>query len=226
MKVPGSDDGIEGRWHSLLDRLEQGGRLESPRIRAALEALPRWRFIGPDPSRDKIEGSLRDAPLPIGQDQTISAPHMVAILLEQARPSPGDRCLEIGAGSGWLASLLAHVVGPDGHVIAMEVREELAEMGRRNLVGSPVEDRVEIIVGDGSTGYPPGGPYDVIIVSAAAPSVPDPLVEQLGLGGRLVIPVGERGHQQLYLITKTPDGIERSAKGGCAFVPLIGEHGF
>ncbi len=191
-----------------------------------MEALPRWRFIGPEPTRDKIEGSLRDAPLPIAQDQTISAPHMVAILLEQAEPRPGDRCLEVGAGSGWLAGLLAYVVGPEGHVVAMEVRDELVEMARSNLAGLPLEDRVELVAGDGSRGYPDGGPYDVIIVSAAAPSVPDPLVDQLGLGGRLVIPVGERGHQQLYVITKGPDGVERSGKGGCAFVPLIGEHGF
>lgn len=226
MKLPDSDDGLEGRWTSLLDRLEQGGRLRTPRIRRAMEALPRWRFIGSEPSRDTIQAALRDAPLPIDQDQTISAPHMVAILLEEGQPCPGDRCLEVGAGSGWLASLLAHIVGPDGYVVAMEVRPELAEMARSNLTGLPVEDRVEIVVGDGSRGYPDAGPYDTIIVSAAGPSIPDPLVEQLSLGGRLVIPVGERGHQRLFVVTKTTEGIERSDRGGCAFVPLIGEHGF
>lgn len=191
-----------------------------------MEALPRWRFVGSEPTRDTIEASFRDAPLPIDQDQTISAPHMVAILLEEGQPSPGDRCLEVGAGSGWLAGLLAHVVCPDGYVVAMEVRPELAEMARSNLTGLPVEDRVKIVVGDGSLGYPEGGPYDTIIVSAAGPSIPDPLVDQLSLGGRLVIPVGERGHQRLFVVSKTSEGVERSDRGGCAFVPLIGEHGF
>lgn len=215
---------VQDAWISLLDRLERSGRLEHKEIREAMETYPRWRFLPGSPGSDKRRAAVKDSPVAIGDEQTISAPHMVAILLEAGEPTPGERCLEIGAGSGWLATLLGDLVAPEGTVVGVEIVPDLVELARTNVqvgVGN-----VEILMGDGSLGHPEGGPYNLIIVSCGAPSIPEPLKKQLALGGRLVIPVGQRGHQRLIRVTRTADGYEQEDLGGCAFVPLVGQHGF
>jgi protein-L-isoaspartate(D-aspartate) O-methyltransferase len=150
---------------------------------------------------------------------------MVAILLSQASPQPGMNCLEIGAGSGWLAVLAGELVGREGHVTGVEIVPDLVELARSNVRASGLNN-VDIVETDGSTGYPPRAPYDVIVVSCAAPSVPEPLLDQLEIGGRLVVPVGKQVQQQLLRITRTAEGYERDDLGGCAFVPLVGDEGF
>lgn len=221
----GASGEIHERWSDLLDDLERGGRLTRSDVRAAMEKHPRWRFLDGPLSERELEAALRDSPVAIGEEQTISAPHMVAILAEAADVRAGERCLEIGAGSGWLAAILAELVGDEGYVVGVEIVPELVELARSNLAATELRN-VEIILGDGSLGHPEGGPYDAIIVSCGAPSVPEPLKEQLAIGGRLVIPVGRRGHQRLIRVTRTEHGFEREDRGGCAFVPLVGQHGF
>lgn len=223
--LPVASETLERRWEELLDRLERGGRLSRPDVRAAMREHPRWRFLNRPLDEDALEAALQDAPVVIGDEQTISAPHMVAILLEASEISEGERCLEIGAGSGWLAVIAGELVGDKGHVVGVEIVPDLVELARDNVHDAEA-DNVEILMGDGSLGHPEGGPYDVIVVSCGAPSVPSPLKEQLRLGGRLVIPIGQRGHQRLIRVTRTEDGYEQEDLGGCAFVPLVGEHGF
>lgn len=218
------DEGLEDAWSQLLDRLEQGGRYSDPRIRRAFEKHPRWSFL-PKEIRGSRRAAVQDKPVAIGDNQTISAPHMVAILLDRADLQPGHRCLEVGAGSGWLAVLAGELVGPEGRIVGVEIVPELVELARDNVVQAGA-DNVEIVMGDGGIGSPERAPFDRIIVSAAAPEVPDPLLEQLRLGGSLVVPVGSRNYQQLVRVTKTESGTEREQLGGCAFVPLVGEYGF
>lgn len=219
-----AESGLEDAWAQLLDRLEQGGRYADPRIRRAFARHPRWAFL-PRNYQGNRRAAVQDKPVAIGDNQTISAPHMVAILLDRAGLEPGHRCLEIGAGSGWLATLAGELIGPEGHVVGVEIVPELVELARDNIEQAGMTN-VEILMGDGGIGCPEQAPYDRIIVSAAAPEVPEPLLDQLNVGGRMVIPVGSRTHQRLVRLRKTEDGIQREELGGCAFVPLVGEHGF
>jgi len=208
----------------LLDRLEQAGRYDDPRIREAFEAHPRWRCLADD-GRVSRRASIEDKPVPIGDNQTISAPHMVAILVDRADIQSGHRVLEVGCGSGWLAVVASELLGDEGHVVGVEIVPELVELARRNVMQEGV-DNVDIVMGDGGIGCPEQAPYHRVIVSAAAPEVPEPLIDQLRFGGSLVIPVGTRNYQQLVRIQKTEDGTQREELGGCAFVPLVGEYGF
>lgn len=217
---------LEEAWTQLLSRLEDAGRYRDPGIRRAFERYPRWEFLPRDGPEDLTpRAAIRDSPVPIGDGQTISAPHMVAILLSEAQLEEGNSCLEIGAGSGWLAVLAGDLVGSEGRVVGVEIVPELVRLARENVVQAGA-DNVEIVLGDGGIGHPEQAPYDRIIVSCAAPEVPDPLVAQLRVGGRLVIPVGSRNHQRLTRVVKTEDGVEQEDLSGCAFVPLVGEHGF
>jgi len=211
-------------WSQLLDRLEQAGRYDDPRIREAFEAHPRWRCLADD-GRVSRRASIEDKPVPIGDNQTISAPHMVAILVDRADIQSGHRVLEVGCGSGWLAVVASELLGDEGHVVGVEIVPELVELARRNVMQEGV-DNVDIVMGDGGIGCPEQAPYHRVIVSAAAPEVPEPLIDQLRFGGSLVIPVGTRNYQQLVRIQKTEDGTQREELGGCAFVPLVGEYGF
>jgi len=164
-----------------------------------------------------------DTPLPIGQNQTISAPHMVAIMCDLLDLKPGMTVLEVGGGSGYHAAVMAAMIGPDGMVYSVERRPELVAAAKRNLEKAGITN-VTMIQADGSVGLPEHAPYDRISVAATAPRVPEPLKQQLKVGGKMVIPVG-RDYQDLYLVTRK-NGFCVEEKMGVIFVPLIGEEGF
>jgi protein-L-isoaspartate(D-aspartate) O-methyltransferase len=153
---------------------------------------------------------------------------MVAIMNEALELRIGNRVLEVGAGSGYHAATVAEQIGPQGHVYTIELVPELVKLARSNLEEAGYSDRVTLVQGDGSLGYPDRAPYNRIVVTAAAPKIPRPLVAQLRPGGILIIPVGGRLFpQELVKVRKDEKGrIERTSLGGVAFVPLIGKEGF
>lgn len=219
-----------GTWEQLVDNLVQEGTLHSPSVIRAMKQAPRVLFL---PERS-IEYAAMDAPLPIGEGQTVSAPHMVAIMNEALELEVGHNVLEVGAGCGWHAATIGETVAPKdaprserGHVYTVEIVVELAQLARKNVMRHGLGDRVTVIHGDGSLGYPNQSPYDRILVTAAAPEVPPPLVEQLKIGGVLIIPVGSvHLFQSLIRIRKGADGsLVRENLGGVAFVPLTGRFG-
>ena len=154
--------------------------------------------------------------------------YMVAIMDEALELTQGCKVLEVGAGSGYHAATVAEIVGSTGHVFTVELVQELVEFARRNLERAGYGDRVTLVQGDGSLGYKERAPYDRILVTAAAPRVPQPLIEQLTVGGILLVPVGGRWFpQELVKVRKMADGrLEKSSLGGVAFVPLVGQEGF
>ncbi len=180
-----------------------------------------------------MKSAYDDSPLPTLYGQTISAPHMVAIMNEELDLKEGQKVLEIGAGSGYHAAVCAEVVTPSGrkaqgHVFTVEYRPELAEMARKNLELGGYADRVSVIQGDGSLGYPPKAPFDRILVTAAAPDVPEPIKEQLILGGKMIIPIGPPySIQKLYSVERIYETKYRTTpKGDVVFVPLIGKYAY
>lgn len=188
------------------------------RVLAAMRKVPRHFFVPENWERAAYE----DRPLPIGEGQTISQPYIVAVMTEQSDLSPQDRVLEIGTGSGYQAALLAELTGT---VISIERLPEIADRARENLARAGVTG-VRIVVGDGTEGYPPEAPYDAVIVTAATPEIPGPLIDQLGKGGRLIAPVGPRECQDLIKLVKREGGVEKIPLGGVCFVPLIGQFGW
>ena len=188
------------------------------RVLAAMRKIPRHLFVPEGFERAAYE----DRPLPIGEGQTISQPYIVAVMTEQLELSPQDRVLEIGTGSGYQAALLAELAGT---VISLERLPELADRAQQTLARAGVTG-VRVVVGDGTKGYPPEAPYDAIIVTAASPSIPEPLIDQLGKGGRLIAPVGPRDCQDLIKLVKQEGRVEKIPLGGVCFVPLIGQFGW
>ncbi len=218
-------------WEKLIHSLTKQGILSTPNVIRALQTVPRTKFL----AADSQAYSANDTPLPIGCGQTISAPHMVAIMNEALELHTGQKILEVGAGSGWHAATIAEIVAPEqaprsewGHVHTIEIISSLAEGARKNILNTGYGDRVTIVMSDGSKGYPEKAPYDRILVAAAAPEVPKPLTDQLKTSGVLLIPVGSASlFQMLLKVTKNPDGkLDEKSLGGVAFVPLIGEYGF
>jgi len=214
----------------LVEELRRLGYIRSEKVYRAMLRVPREEFVPPE-YRDL---AYEDRPLPIGYGATISAPHMVAYMTELLDPDVGHRVLEVGTGSGYQAAVLAEIVAPReaprsawGHVWSIERVPELAEFARRNLERTGYADRVTVVVGDGSRGLPEHAPYDRIIVTAAAPRIPEPLVRQLAPGGRMVIPVGDLYDQVLVVVEKDLEGRVR-VRGDLPvrFVPLLGEHGW
>ncbi|MBC7256719.1 MAG: protein-L-isoaspartate(D-aspartate) O-methyltransferase [Chloroflexi bacterium] len=184
------------------------------RVIAAMERVPRHLFV-PEPYVPQAYG---DHPLPIGYGQTISQPYIVAVMTELLQPEPTDKILEVGAGSGYQAAILAELVARVYTIeiipaLAQEARERLARLGYTN---------VEVIEGDGYLGYPEQAPYDGIIVTCAPDHIPPPLVEQLADGARLVIPVGPAGyHQDLWVVERHGAEVRSRKVMGVAFVPLV-----
>ncbi len=204
---------------TLIDRLKSWGYLKSPSVIRAMKEVNREHFIPEESEKFAYE----DTPLPIGEEQTISAPHMVAIMSEGALLEPGQKVLEIGAGSGYHACVTSHITG--SMVYSVERLESLAKKARNNLAKAGCKN-VIVIVGDGTLGYEKESPYDRIIVTAGAPRVPPPFIDQLKEGGKLLIPIGSQFTQDLLRITRTKEGTREERLGGCVFVPLIGQHGW
>lgn len=187
-----------------------------------MSTVPRELFM----PEDIAEEAYVDSPMPIGWGQTISAPHMVAIMEEELELAPGLKVLEIGAGSGYHAAVTAELIKPGGKVISIERVKELADYAKSNISKAGYPGQVEIILGDGSKGLPERGPFDRIFVACGAPEVPEPLVEQLADEGVMLVPVGSRYCQDLVKVRKRKGKITRESRGGCIFVPLIGEYGY
>lgn len=216
-------------WQNLIRNLIGEGILRSPQVIRALQLVNREHFL---PENMK-QYAAADCPLSIGWGQTVSAPHMVAIMNEALELDIGQKVLEVGAGSGWHAATVAEIVAPSnkpretwGHVYTVEIIEGLAEFARTNLDKAGYGDRVTIIHGDGSCGYPKEAPYDRILVTASAPNIPQPLVDQLKDGGVIVIPVGGLFmFQTLIRISKKWGRLKKEDLGSVAFVPLTGRYG-
>lgn len=208
---------------ALVRDLKDEGLVKRPEVERALLAADRALFVPPSEAGSAYD----DAPLPIGYEQTISAPHMVAIMVEALDARAGMKVLEVGGGSGWHAAVIASLVQPGGRVIAVERIAPLAETARRNLKGAGFEDAVTVVVADGSLGFPPEAPFDRISVAAAAPRVPQTLVDQLRPdGGKLLVPVGPLSVQELTEVERSAGKVRKRSLGGCVFVPLLGAEGY
>ena len=195
-------------------------KIRSVPVVRAMERVPREEFV----SVWERPRAYRDEPLSIGEGQTISQPYIVARITEALRLQPTDRVLELGAGSGYQAAVLAELV-TDGNVVTVELVPSLAQQARETLAGLGYRNIV-VEESTGSLGCPRLGPYDAIVVSAAAPTLSPTLLSQLALGGRLVVPVGSRDQQELVCALRTSEGISLRMLGPCRFVPLIGHDAF
>ncbi|MHA2379209.1 MAG: protein-L-isoaspartate(D-aspartate) O-methyltransferase [Candidatus Thorarchaeota archaeon] len=222
------DSSFERQVETLAQSLRRRGYLKSESVERAFRAVPREEFVLPESRKN----SYRDSPLPIGFGQTISAPHMCVIMCEGLKLEEGYNVLEVGGGSGYHAALCAEIVAPKGasnpgHVYTIEIVKGLIDFANANLERSGYADRVSVIHGDGGKGLPENAPFDRMLVAAAAPEIPPPLVEQLTPGGILLIPVGSRGfYQELMMVEKNQDSeVTKKRWGGVAFVPLTGEYG-
>lgn len=206
---------------ALTDRLARSGYVRSPAVERAFRTVPRERFVVPERRGDAYD----DTPLPIPMGQTISAPSMIAIMLEEADLGPGQRVLDVGTGSGYNAALLAEIVGPE-NVVSVERHPGLVAFARENLRAAGYEVRVE--EGDGTLGWEPGAPYDRIVVTAGAPRLAPSWVRQTTVGGRIVAPIGRSTFSQvLVTATKTAeDHVDVREGTPCAFVPLLGKEGW
>ncbi|KKG10847.1 protein-L-isoaspartate O-methyltransferase [Methanosarcina sp. 2.H.A.1B.4] len=203
----------------LVERLE-GIVLEKNVLKAMLH-VPRHRFVPEYEQR----AAYTDRPLEISHGQTISAPHMVAIMCEILELSEGHKVLEIGAGSGYNAAVMAELIGKTGRIYTVERIKPLVNFAMKNLEETGY-DNVTVLLENGSIGYPRYAPYDRIVVTCAAPSIPKTLLEQLKPGGIMVIPVGDY-FQELIRIKKDSNGnIHKKRKGEVTFVPMLGKHGF
>ncbi|MFB6281282.1 MAG: protein-L-isoaspartate(D-aspartate) O-methyltransferase [Haloferacaceae archaeon] len=212
----GGPPDFEAARERLVDRLAARGDAERESTLAALRAVPRHEFV---PASQR-EHAYEDRPLPIGAGQTISAPHMVAIMTDALAPDPGDRVLEIGTGCGYHAAVTGEAVGDGGAVYSVEYESELAAEARERLAGLGYE--VAVRVGDGREGWPSHAPYDAAYLTCAPASVPDPVVEQVRPGGRVVAPVGT-ARQRLVRLTRRADGsVAEEDLGGVRFVRMQG----
>jgi len=199
-------------------QLRQRG-IHDERLLAAMSKVPRHEFV----SQQNWNEAYADHPIPIAEKQTTSQPYMIAAMVQAAEIKPEDRVLEIGAGSGYQTALLAELAS---QVFAVERYASLAETAQKTLERLGYRN-AKIVTGDGSLGLAEAAPFDAIIVSAAAPRIPQALMDQLAVEGRLLIPVGEADQQVLQLVQRNADGtITVRTLEGCRFVPLIGEQGF
>ena len=192
--------------------------IKDERVIAAMEKVPRHLFV-----EEALQSrAYSDHPLPIGDKQTISQPYMVALMTEAMALTGKEKVLEIGTGSGYQTAILAECAAKVFSIerirtLAIQARKRLLELGYTNI---------EIKFSDGTMGWVDESPFDAILVTAAAPEVPEPLVNQLKAGGRMAVPVGNADAQELLLVIKTEEGIRKEDLGGCRFVKLIGRHGW
>lgn len=206
-----------GRKRMVEEQIVRRG-VHDPRLLLVMGDVPRHRFV----LVDDLAWAYADGPLPIGHGQTISQPYIVALMTDLLELNGIERVLEVGTGSGYQAAVLGRMAA---EVHTVEVIPELAAQATKILAELGFSN-IQVHDGDGSQGWPAASPYNAILVAAAAPSVPQPLLDQLAEGGRLVIPVGDRGNQQLECWTRTGQKFERRVSLQVAFVPLRGEYGW
>jgi protein-L-isoaspartate(D-aspartate) O-methyltransferase len=211
------DDYLPARRRMVEEQIKRRGIRDQRLLQAMLE-VPRHLFV----DEALAAQAYGDHPLAIGQGQTISQPYMVALMTDALGLAGGEKVLEIGTGCGYQTALLAKLAD---WVYSMERLPELSRNAQENLERLGVFN-VNLVVGDGTKGHPEQAPYQAIIVTAGAPSLPQPLLDQLAQGGRLVIPVGSAGMQTLMRVTRKDGELVKEDLGGCRFVPLTGEHGW
>jgi protein-L-isoaspartate(D-aspartate) O-methyltransferase len=192
--------------------------IRDERVLTAMAKVPRDAFV----AAEDAPNAYGDSPLPIGAGQTISQPYIVAAMLEQLELRPEDRVLEVGTGTGYEAAILGELTA---EVWTIERQPELAETAR-SILQRLGHANVHVVQGDGSRGLADQAPFDKILVAAAAPRIPEMLIEQLADGGKMIVPVGTRQEQQLQLIRKTGDQVTVTPRDLCRFVPLVGEQGW
>ena len=204
----------------MIERQIAARGLDDPALLAAFRAVPREDFV----SGDYADYAYQDSPLPIESGQTISQPYIVALTIYAARIKPGDKVLEVGAGSGYAAAVIGRIAD---EVIAVERHHELVELARKRMERLGY-DNVRIVEGDGTLGWPEDAPFDAIVAAASGSHVPHSWIEQLKSGGRIVMPLGDpHSVQSLVKVTKRDDGsLRQEDLGGVRFVPLIGAEGF
>ncbi len=201
----------------LIEKLRDRG-ISDLEVLRTFDTVHRHEFL-PESVRHR---AYEDAPVPIGFGQTASQPSLQALYLQLLRLRPSDRVLEIGTGSGFQTAILAQLVN---NVYSVERLRPLAIEARETFDRLRISN-VALLVGDGTIGWNRYAPYDAILVAAAAPAVPQPLVAQLAIGGRMLVPIGSLESQRLVLVTRTPEGIEEEAVLECTFVPLVGRFGW
>ena len=209
---------FEENKNLMLEKHLKNRGIKDKRILQAFEKVPREYFV-PESLQNE---AYADYPLPIGEGQTISQPYIVALMLELLDINPTDKILEVGTGSGYQTSLLA-ILGKE--VYTVERIKSLYELSRKNIDKMKLKN-IRFRLGDGSLGWKEAAPFDKIIVSAATPAIPQPLLEQLSVNGKMVIPVGSKHSQILTIVKKTEKGYTYIQKDNCIFVPLIGQEGW
>jgi protein-L-isoaspartate(D-aspartate) O-methyltransferase len=209
---------LAARRARMVERQLRRRGIVDKRVLSAMEAVPREAFLPPRLRRR----AYSDSALPIGEDQTISQPWIVAAICQALELTGSERLLEVGTGSGYSAAVLSLLAAD---VVSVERREGLARSARWTLADLGIAD-VELLVGDGSRGVPERAPFEAIAVHAAAPAVPQALVAQLGDGGRMVVPVATETADVLTLVRRRGEEVTSESIGPCRFVPLIGEEGF
>jgi protein-L-isoaspartate(D-aspartate) O-methyltransferase len=209
-----ADARAEERWQMVRSQIESRG-VEDTRVLDAMRKVPRHRFMPESQRRYAYD----DRPLPIGEGQTISQPYIVALMSELAGVKPGDTVLEVGTGSGYQAAVLAEM---GVKVFSIEIVASLAKRAKALLGDLGYEESIEVRHGDGYAGWPEHAPFDAIVVTAAPPKIPEPLKQQLAVGGHLVIPVG-KSFQSLLRVTRTKDGFREESVIPVRFVPMTGK---
>jgi protein-L-isoaspartate(D-aspartate) O-methyltransferase len=210
-------DYVQARERMVQEQLVSRG-INDPRVLRAMAKVPRHLFL----ESELWDDAYGDHPLPIGADQTISQPYMVALMAEALGLKGAEKVLEVGTGSGYTAAVLSEL---GAEVFSVEIVEELA-LKTRAILSSLGYRSVSILVGDGTLGWEEHSPYDGVVISAAAPCIPRPLVEQLKIPGHLVFPMGEKELQTLVRIRKDKTGIREEYLGECLFVKLRGRYGW
>jgi len=216
--VPARDDDLAARREQMIRQQIERRGVRDARVLAALRRVPRHRFL---PAGRRGE-AYADHPVPIGSGQTISQPYIVALMTECLALTGGGRVLEVGTGSGYQTAVLAEIAD---EVYTVERLPELTAQAEARLAGLGY-DNVRFRSDDGTLGWPEAAPFAGIMVTAGAPRVPAELLAQLGEGGRLVIPVGDRWVQDLTVVERRADGPHEQSAGGCRFVPLVGAQGW
>jgi protein-L-isoaspartate(D-aspartate) O-methyltransferase len=213
--IPVGDDPYAKARDAMVTNTIESRRIIDPNVLAAMRAVHRHELV----SEDQRARAYDDTPLPIGYDQTISQPYIVAAMTEEAKIKRGEKVLEIGTGSGYQAAVLA-AMGAD--VYSIEIVEPLAKRTHA-LLAKMGYDKIHLRIGDGYQGWPEAAPFDAIIVTAAPEKIPQPLIDQLAIGGRLVIPVGARDDQHLRIITRGKHDTMDETRFAVRFVPMTGE---